>query len=666
MTRVAFDALVRKIEASALRHPALLRWSTAAWAVAGYAGFLTALAAVWLLGMSIMLGALMDPKKDSLVMLLPGAVILVLGNVWILRMVWVGLDEPEGLPVTAADTPRLMEEIESVRQALGAGPVHRVLLNAECNAGVCERLRFLFVGWPRNYLLLGLPVMDELTPDEFRALLAHEFAHLSGRHGRFSAWIYRLRRTWERIFEKWAEGPAPRGLTQRLGRWFVRWWWPRFNARAFGISAEQAIELGSKKPRKVAWKSCRLFCGDSFVLSRICEYEADRAAARLTSPEHITSGLLRMNLLAAVIDGPVQNRLLQRAAAETDPLADYTTFLRELRQSPEGLAEAAKAVREAWLIPTRNHDTHPSLTDRSRSAGDLSRGGTVIPEPPAAGSAATTLLAENLKTIRHGVDRLWVRDNTSAWRSRHLAAASQHRQAEHIGTRSRGGNAELLWEEAKTLQALHGPAAALPVVERILTIQPSHPGACMVMGRHLLESGATAQGEACLEHAMADPRTLHAAADLLHQHYRRTGQPERLQALDARLDREEETRAAADKERANVTAFDTFIPHTLTVEECAALATVFQNAPGLAAVDLAEKRLRHRPEQRLFVLSLRGQGGFAGMGAASQAEAALRHLTGKVRLPGRLLMVAAGGPLASIARKVSRQPGARIWTRNFR
>ncbi|MES2707726.1 MAG: M48 family metalloprotease [Verrucomicrobiota bacterium] len=626
MTRTAFEALVRKIEIPALRRPALLRLST----VAGYAGFLFVLLAVQALGFSIALGALLDTKKDSAPMGGIGVLILVFGNAWILRLLWVGLSAPEGVAVTAAAAPRLMAEIARLRAAVGARPVFRVLLTPDCNAGVCEVPRFAFIGWPKNYLILGLPVMDELTPDEFRAVLAHEFAHLSRRHGRSGGWIYRLRRTWERVFEKWETGPASRGLARRSVRGWVRWWWPRFNARAF-------------------------------VLSRLCEYEADRAAARLTAPAHVAAGLLRIKVLAALINGPAHRLLLQKAAADAVPMPDYTAFLRRQRVSPEWREEAARAARDAWLIPTRNQDTHPSLTDRARSVGAVLETAD-IPEPVPV-SAAREFLGVELDRFRAEIDALWIRENAAFWQARHTAAAGLNRLADSIGTRSRGGNAELLWEEARTLASLHGPAAAVPVLEKILALNPGHPGANLAMGGHLLETGDPERGESCLETAMAaDPQTLHAAAGRLHDHYRRTGQAGRLQALDARLDTEEATRTAAEKERGHVTASDKFIPHTLTEEECAGLRALFDAAPGLAAVDLGQKLLRHRPDQRLFVLCLHGQGGFAGWGGADKAAAALRHLTPKVRLPGRLLMVAAGGPLAAIARKVARLPKARLWS----
>jgi len=95
--------------------------------------------------------------------------------------------------------------------------------------------------------------LEGLSPDEARAVLAHELAHLSRRHGRTGRWIYYLRRSWENAFEQLSKtrGHRQAPLQSRILE-LVNWFWPRFNAHAF-------------------------------VLSRTNEYEADAVSVRLTS-----------------------------------------------------------------------------------------------------------------------------------------------------------------------------------------------------------------------------------------------------------------------------------------------------------------------------------------------------------------------------------------------
>src|SRR4029078_11357063 len=98
--------------------------------------------------------------------------------------------------------PKLFAVLEEIRTALNCSPFHHVLLIGEHNAAVVQVPRLGVFGWHRNYLLIGLPLLQSLGPDEFKAVMAHEFAHSSRGHGSFGNWLYRMRRSWDQIFEQ--------------------------------------------------------------------------------------------------------------------------------------------------------------------------------------------------------------------------------------------------------------------------------------------------------------------------------------------------------------------------------------------------------------------------------------------------------------------------------
>jgi Zn-dependent protease with chaperone function len=72
------------------------------------------------------------------------------------------------------------------------------------NAGVQQVPRFGIFG-SRNFLVLGLPLLQAVTPTELRAVVAHELAHLSRSHGRVNVWLYRIRATWGQLLESLEE-----------------------------------------------------------------------------------------------------------------------------------------------------------------------------------------------------------------------------------------------------------------------------------------------------------------------------------------------------------------------------------------------------------------------------------------------------------------------------
>lgn len=167
----------------------------------------------------------------------------------ILRALWVRIDPPEGTEVEARQAPELFTMIDALRRQLGAPRFHHVLVTEGFNAGVVQSPRLGILGWHRNYLLIGLPLMKSLSVEQFKAVLAHEFGHLAKGHGRVSNWFYRQRLRWSRLM---AVLEANESQGRFLFRPFLKRFAPYFNAF-------------------------------SFPLARANEYEADATSVRLTA-----------------------------------------------------------------------------------------------------------------------------------------------------------------------------------------------------------------------------------------------------------------------------------------------------------------------------------------------------------------------------------------------
>ena len=118
---------------------------------------------------------------------------------FIVRALWVRIQPPSGLELRATEAPSLFGLVERVRRALRARRVDTVLLTDDLNAGVAHVPWFGLVGPGRTYLVLGLPLLQAVTEPQLEAILAHEFGHVSGKHTRFGAWVYRTRLTWARL-----------------------------------------------------------------------------------------------------------------------------------------------------------------------------------------------------------------------------------------------------------------------------------------------------------------------------------------------------------------------------------------------------------------------------------------------------------------------------------
>jgi hypothetical protein len=225
VTYEEFETLVGRLEEQAKRNPAGYRTRVLLMALLGnaYLGVMLALIALLVVAAAI-----------SVVWLkAAGAKIAILMAVFlwlVLRALWVRLVPPEGAEITARDAPELFGMIEELRRALRSPRFDHVLVTDDFNAAVAQAPRFGLFGWYRNYLLIGLPLAKALTVEQFKAVLAHEFGHLSKGHGRMSNWIYRQRLRWSRLMAALEEAENW-GVV--LFRPFLRWYAPYFNAYSY-------------------------------------------------------------------------------------------------------------------------------------------------------------------------------------------------------------------------------------------------------------------------------------------------------------------------------------------------------------------------------------------------------------------------------------------------
>ena len=108
--------------------------------------------------------------------------------------------------VTAASEPALFAEIAQVATAMGASPANEVFLSAEANAYVAEDTWLLGLIRRKRFLVLGMGLVNEITVDELRAVLAHELGHYVGSDTRLGAVSYRGWESMVRAVEMMDEG----------------------------------------------------------------------------------------------------------------------------------------------------------------------------------------------------------------------------------------------------------------------------------------------------------------------------------------------------------------------------------------------------------------------------------------------------------------------------
>src|SRR5690349_12960446 len=193
MTREEFEELVCKLESEAKAKPQSYKTKVLLLSLLGYA-YIGFVLLVLLAG--VVLVIFLASSINSFGLLWKLIVPLLAFFFYILRSLWVRIPAPEGLVLSRADAKPLFALARECARKLRAPKPHTILLINDLNAGVVQVPRLGLFGWPKNYLLVGMPLLQALSPQEFRGVIAHEFGHLSARHGHFGSWVYRIRQTW--------------------------------------------------------------------------------------------------------------------------------------------------------------------------------------------------------------------------------------------------------------------------------------------------------------------------------------------------------------------------------------------------------------------------------------------------------------------------------------
>ncbi len=619
MTNEQFDALVGRLEEQARGNPAGYQLKVVLLALLGNA---------YLAAMLLLIVALLLATLASVVVLKALAVklVLVVGFfLWmILKALWVKIDPPAGTELRRAQAPELFAMIDGLRRTLRAPRFHHVLVTDDFNAAVVQSPRLGIFGWPRNYLLIGLPLMKSLTVEQFKAVLAHEFGHLAKGHGRMSNWIYRQRLRWSRLL---AVLEANESKGSFLFKPFLNWFAPYFNAY-------------------------------SFPMARANEYEADATSARLTSPQAAAEALTSVN----VVGGYLAERYWPQIHSQADeqPAPAFAPYL----SMGEGVAsELDETSGRTWLEQamtrqTDSADTHPALADRLRAIGEAPR----LALPPV-GEAADRLLGKALEPITRSFDRRWQDAILPSWEARHREVQDARRQLAELNARFEAG-AELTLQEAYERARLTDSTgkdadAALAQFRALHGRAPDDPLVCLGLGARLLGRDDR-DGCALVERAMhLDENAILTGCELLRDFHWRAGRKEEAHAWHQRLVERAQLQEAAEKERSEVTLRDRFERHGLPEADLAALREALGKIHGLRRAYLVKKRVRHLPHRPCYVLGF-AVTAFWQLHSRQRAVDVLRRIQESVRFPGETLIIGVEGDNYRFGRKMRWMRGTRV------
>ena len=320
--------------------------------------------------------------------ILIGLVISIVSAFWVtLKAFLVRFSAPTGYVLTPKNAPVLFEVLAKMRKKLKGPVFHHVVVDHEFNAAISQVPRWGLFGGYKNHLVIGLPYLFGVSPQEALATIAHEYGHVAGNHGKLGAWVYRQRITFGELSDH-LEKSKDDGLIESIIYSLIDKLSPYFNAY-------------------------------TFVLSRQNEYEADSTATQLVGAKANAIGLVRDALLGNWYNREFWPALYKQANTRIEPaFKPYANMQKIFAGNYDTWATPTK-LQAAWRVQSDLHDTHPCLSDRVLATGEKP----TLP-PPINESAASRFLGSLAYKIADEFDNSWWNSEKTNWQTYHKRAST--------------------------------------------------------------------------------------------------------------------------------------------------------------------------------------------------------------------------------------------------
>lgn len=616
MEQADFIHLVRESEIESANNSAVYRRSVIRFALLGYAWVLGCLALAVSVGAWVIAHTVQGQFRAAYIWLGIFALCLFWSS---LKALWSGpSEEPEGIAITQEQAPELFKALERIRRKVKGPTIHAVYLQDNFNAAIWQRPRFGMFGGSVNYLMVGLPLLMGLDKARVMAVLAHEYGHLRENHNRLSAWVYRSRRAWLKLYFSMREDDSAMAIATRS---FLNWYFPRFAAKTFAMARQD-------------------------------EYEADRIAAQLLGADVAAATLTEMEIKATWLDEAFWAQHWRSAALHALPQGPYSAMHAMLRLRPE-TAFAQEALRRALSKISDVDDTHPALRDRVEA---ITGGRPGLPSWSTKG--AIGLLGPQAERWMREFDARWCQNNASTWKQHHARLTRWQEHAQRLQAMTHRDAAKTM-ELARLLHKIDHSASTRHLYEQILVDHPQHPGALAGLITTLTPSESTQQRQ-YLEMLWQTapsyrPFSARTMVALLETQTRQAG----YEAVAMRLWRDRQREAEQEQESfmaqlQEATLFSRTSRTDLSEFELTDLRCELALYKTISQAWLLSKHEPSMPELRIHLLLV--QAPALGEDARMQLR---RALYADLDLPGMLLIVSVGvGEAASEeeARRHAREP----------
>lgn len=193
------------------------------------------------------------------------------------------IDRSHLIEITETQEPKLFAFINTIVEEVKTDFPKKIYVSADVNASVFYDSSFWSMFLPvKKNLMIGVGLVNAVTYDEFKAILAHEFGHFSQKTMKVGSYVYNVNQI---IFNMLNDNDSYQDLAQR---------WASVN-NYFALFVMLAVKI-VKAIQWILGKIYGIVNISYMALSREMEFHADEVAAHVAGSKSLITSLLRLDL----------------------------------------------------------------------------------------------------------------------------------------------------------------------------------------------------------------------------------------------------------------------------------------------------------------------------------------------------------------------------------
>lgn len=287
------------------------------------------------------------------------------------RITQIRLKTPVGLTLVEDKAPELFKLVQQHRSYFKRPEIHHIVITANYELDIVKTPMWALPVWSTNTLLIGLPVLQSLSPKQFECVVARRIGQFSKRYNPLTNWLYQLREIWQQYRVSYS---TQKGFGIEPMKWFFAAYAP-------------------------------LYATVSRYAARLDELNADTYAMEIFNDEEILEMITADALYRWYLQNQFWPAVYKIASIDTNSLPTPHTKMASAVHAIKNGERLDSLIDKVYNEKPLSRDAIPSLQDRIMNIGHdkphLTKQNTE--------NAAAFYLGTSVKGVVDVIDKLWLK-----------------------------------------------------------------------------------------------------------------------------------------------------------------------------------------------------------------------------------------------------------------